>query len=390
MRKKPSRTRQRVVTRRYRVLAEQAYSVSMERSTTFQVTIAGYPCTVFLRPTHSDPSDQRTHGGGLVHLEFTYDEKDLLRAASHGMHLVENVLAGLGVVGGVPFGTAKLIQILDLTSKNTTRFLCAVIPKYRHWDQPVTEDQLLSLQGMLAHWDGLEKGARIRRAATLYHRALQELEDDLAAFQYGYMGLEALEPLLAERQSVEPGVEKSTGRCEKCGFEYEKRRTALNGVRAYITGSDHSERKETREHEWKAVNDLRNDLFHSLQDLHVLSSNARDALPAVAHFLHDAICCLSHAHDLEAPTFELRRGGRRVVFVGTSKPGIDDSIEECRLLVDSQKVVWRCHAEHQWVPEVRFVNSRSALNISGRVSWLPVSLESGSEADLEPLRFETG
>ena len=86
MRKKTRRTRQRVVTRRYRVLAEQAYSVSMERSTTFQVTIADYPCTAFLRPTHSDPSDQRTRGGGLVHLEFTCDEKDLLRAASLGMH----------------------------------------------------------------------------------------------------------------------------------------------------------------------------------------------------------------------------------------------------------------------------------------------------------------
>ena len=390
MRKKPSRTRQRVVTSRYRVLAEQAYSVSMERSTTFQVTIEGYPCTVFLRPTHSDPSDQRTHGGGFVHLEFTYDEKDLLRAASHGMRLVENVLAGLGVVSNVPFGTAKLIQILDLTSKKTTRFLFVVIPEYRHWDQPVTEDQLLSLQGMLAHWDDLENVPRIRRAATLYQRALQELEDDLAAFQYCYMGLEALEPVLAKRQGVEPGVEISTGRCNKCGSEYEKRHTVLRSVRAYITRPDHSEGKEAREHEWKAVNDLRNKLFHSLQDLRVLSSNARDALPAVAHFLHDAICCLSHAHALEAPKFELRRGGRRVVFVGTSKPGIDDSIGECRLLVDSPKVVWRCHAEHQWVPEVRFVTSRSALDISGSVSWLPVPLESGSEADLEPLSIETG
>ena len=390
MRKKTRRTRQRVVTRRYRVLAEQTYSVSMEGSTPFQVTIGDYTCTAFLRPTHSDPSDQRTHGSGLVHLEFTCDEKDLLRAASLGMHLVENVLAGLGVVGGVPFGIAKLIQVLDLTSKNTTRFLFAVIPEYRHWDLPVTEDQLLSLQDMLAHWDGLEGGARIRRAATLYRRALQELEDDLAAFQYGYMGLEALEPVLAKRMAVEPGVEKSTGRCKQCGSEYEKLRTALNGVRAYITGPDHSEWKAANEHEWKAVKDLRHKLFHSLEDLYELSSKARDALPAVAHFLHDAICCLSHAHILEAPTFELQRGGRRVLFVGTSKPGIDDSIEECRLLMDSPKVVWRSHAEHQWVPEVRFVNSRSALDISGSVSWLPVPLESGSEADLEALRIETG
>ena len=390
MRKKTRRTRQRVVTRRYRVLAEQAYSVSMERSTTFQVTIAGYPCTAFLRPTHSDPSDQRTRGGGLVHLEFTCDEKDLLRAASLGMHLIENVLAGLGVVGGVPFGIAKFIQVLDLTNKNTTRFLFAVIPEYRHWDQPVTEDQLLSLQGMLAHWDSLKRGDRIRRAATLYGRVLQELEDDLAAFQYGYMGLEALEPALAERQAVEPGAETSTGRCKQCGSEYEKRRTALNGVRAYITGPDHSEWKEAREHEWKTVNDLRHKLFHSLQDLHVLSSKARDALPAVAHFLHDAICCLSHAHVLETPTFKLRRGGGRAVFVGSSKPGIDDSIEECRLLVDSPEVLWRCHAEHQWVPEVSFVNSRSALDIRGSVSWLPVPLSSGSETDLEALRIETG
>ena len=390
MRKKTTRTRQRVVTRRYRVLAEQAYSVSMERSTAFHAMIEDHHCKVFLKPAHSDPSDQRTHGGGLVHLEFTCNEKDLLRAAAHGMRLVENVLAGLGVVSGVPFGNAKLIQILDLTSKNTTRFLWAVTPEYHHWDQPVTEDQLLSLQGMLAHWDGLRKGTRIRRAAMLYRRVLQELEDDIAAFQYGYMGLEALEPVLAKQQGVDPGVIKSTGRCQKCGFEYEKRRTALSGVRAYITGPAHSDKKHAREQEWKVVNDLRQQLFHSLEDLQVLSSNARCALPAVAHFLHDAICCLSHAHALEASMFEMQRSGKRVVFLGTSKPGIDDSIEECRLLVDSPNVVWRSHAEHQWVPEVHFVKSRSGLDISGSISWLPVPLEHGSEADLEPLKIETG
>ena len=390
MDEKSKRTRQRNVLRRYRVLAEQTHSVCLERSISFSVTVADYDCAVFLKPAHSDPSEQRTRGGGFVHLEFTSETKDLVRAALRGMSLIEAVLAGLGVIADVPFGPANLVQILDVTTKKETRFLFGITPKYRHCDEPITENQLRSLQRMLAHWDGLENGARIRRAASLYRRALQEARDEVAGFQFSYMGLEALEPVLAEQQGVNAGVEISKGRCKHCGIEYEKRRTTLNGVRAYITRPEHRDGKEARDREWKVVNELRHDLFHSREDLQALSSRALDALPAVAHFLHDAICCVSHAHDLEAPTYQVPRNGGRLVWVGNSEPGFDDSIEECRPVVESPQVVWIRHPEHQWLPEVRFVNSRSALDISGQFYRLPVPLECESEACLERLSIEVG
>ena len=382
------RTRQRNVLRRYRVLAEQTHSVSLEPSASFRVTVAGYDCAVFLKPARSDPSEQRTHGVGFVHLEFTSATKDLVRAASLGKSLIETVLAGLGVITDVPFGLANLVQVLDVTTTKKTRFLFAITPEYRHCDEPITENQLRSLQRMLAHWDGLEKGARIRRAASLYRRALQETQDDLAAFQYGYMGLEALEPVLAEQQGVSSGFEISKGECEHCGVEYEKRRTVLNGVRAYITRPEHHNGKEARDREWKVVNELRHDLFHSRRDLQALSSKALDALPAVLHFLHDAICCVSHAHDLEVPSYQVPRNRSRLVFVGNSEPGIDDLIEECQPVVDSPKVVWIRHPEHQWLPEVHFVKSRSALDIGGQFYRLPVPLECESEVCLERLSIE--
>ena len=384
------RARRRNMPRRYRVLAEQTHSVFLERSTSFPVTVAGYDCAVYLKPARSDPSEQRTRGVGFAHLEFTSETKDLVRAASCGMSLIETVLAGLGVAADVPFGLADLVQILDVTTTKETRFLSAITHEYRHCDEPITENQLRSLERMLAHWDGLENAARIRRAASLYRRALQEAKDEVAAFQYGYMGLEALEPVLAEQEGVNPGVEITKDTCKHCGVEYEKRRTVLNGVRAYITRPEHRDGKEARDREWKVVNEFRHDLFHSRKDWQALSSRALDALPAVAHFLHDAICCVSHAHDLEAATYRLPRNRGRLAFVGNSKPGIDDSIEECRPVVELQDVVWTRHPEHQWLPEVRFVNSRLALDISGEFYRLPDPLECESEACLERLNIEAG
>ena len=381
-----NRTMQREALRRYRVLAEQPHSVSLEQSTSFSVTVAGYDCAAFLKPVHTAPSEQRTHGRGFVHLEFSAETNDLVRAAALGMRLIEPVLAGLGVITNVPFGLGSLVQILDVTTPTKTRFLFAFTPEYRHCDEPITENQLRSLQHMLAHWDGLARGDRIRRAATLYRRALKETRDDVAAFQYGFMGLEALEPVLAEQQSVSSGSELSIGKCEGCGVEYEKRRTVLNGVRAYITRPEHPSGKD----DWKDISKLRHNLFHSLEDWRELSSRARHALPAVAHYLHDAICCVSHAHDLEVPTYQIPRIGTRLVMIGDAEPGIDDSIEECRLVLESPEVGWDRHPEHQWLPKVDFRKCRPSVEIGVDFYWLPVTLKCESETCLEEARIEAG
>lgn len=376
--------------RRYRVLAEQSYSVLLESPAPFQVTIGGYPCTVFIKPAHLDPSRQRAQGGALVHLEFTSDEGDILRAAALGTRLIEDVSAGLAVVTGVPFGGVRFIQFLNLTDPDRTPFLFAVTPYHFHSDKPINDAQLSCLRGMLAHWDGLPRGGRLRRAANLYRRALQQ-QDDLSAFQYSYMGLEALEPVLAEQQGVTAGVEESKGRCRKCGEGFVKRTTVLNGVRAYIRGETSSEpTSPNREREWKLINDLRQKLVHSLEDLEDLYSGARSILPAIAHFLHDAICCLSHEHNLESPEFSLPRGARQVVFEGTAEPAIPDSLEECRLVVAFQELRWAVHREHGYVPELRFLNNRPGVDLGGRFFWLSAPLQLASEADLAPANLETG
>jgi hypothetical protein len=372
------------------VLAEQSYSVLLENPASFQVTVGSHPCTVFFKPAQLDPSRQRTQGGALVHAEYVSDESDMLRAAALGIRLVEDVSAGLAVVTGVPFGGVTFIQLLDVTDPDRTPFLFTVTPYHLHSNEPISDPQLSCLQGMLAHWDGLPRGGRLRRAASLYRRALQQ-QDDLSAFQYNYMGLEALEPLLAEQQGVSAGVEETKGKCQKCGEEFVKRRTVLNGVRTYIRGGTRSEVKyPDREHEWKVINDLRQKQVHSLEDLEDLYSDARSILPAVAHFLHDAICCLSHEHSLESPEFSLVRGARQMIFKGTAEPAIPDSVEECRPIVELQPLKWTAHPEHGYIPEIRFLHNRPGVSIGGQFFWLSAPLELASEADLEGADFETG
>jgi len=207
-------------------------------------------------------------------------------------------------------------------------------------------------------------GGRLRRAAGLYRRALQEQQtDDLSAFQYGYMGLEALEPALAEQMGVSSGVEETKGKCRACGAEFIRRKTMLAGVRAYIMGNNHpSTAGSHRETEWKGINDLRQNQFHSLRDPEDLYADARAVVPAAAHFLHDAICCLSHAHDLEEPTFWLERGAR-ILLRGDSEPAIDDPLEECRPVAGFREVRWTVDREFGYVPEVRFVHNRPGANI---------------------------
>lgn len=376
--------------RRYRVLAEQPYSVLLESPASFQVGVGSYECTVYFKPAQADPSHQRTQGGALVQIEYVSAENDMLRAAALGIQLIEDVSAGLAVVTGIPFGGVTFIQLLDLTGPDRTPFLFSVTPYHLHSNEPISDAQLSYLRGMLAHWDGLPRGERLRRAASLYRRALRQ-EDDLSAFQYSYMGLEALEPLLAEQHGVSAGVEESQGKCKKCGQEYVRRRTVLSGVRAYITGGTDSKSKHAdRQSEWKLINDLRQKQVHSLEDLEDLYSEARSALPAAAHFLHDAICCLSHQHNLESPAFSMPRGERQIVFQGIAEPAIPDSLEQCRPIVEFKALEWTPHKEYRYVPELRFCHNRPGCDVGGRFFWLLAPVRLASEDDLVPADFETG
>ena len=108
--------------RRFRILSEQIQSVALQDLVTFPVTVGDYPCRVFFKPSQSDPGLQRALGGTLVHLEFEAIEPDLLKAASLAMRLTEDVLAGLAVVTGTPFGGIKFVQLLEITVRRKLNF----------------------------------------------------------------------------------------------------------------------------------------------------------------------------------------------------------------------------------------------------------------------------
>jgi hypothetical protein len=229
----------------------------------------------------------------------------------------------------------------------------------------------------------------LRRAAGLYRRSLQE-DDDVSSFQEAYMGLEALEPPLAEQIGVSSGSEEAKGKCGSCGAEFVRRRTVLNGVRAYIRGAKHPDAalSAQREKEWKQINALRHDLFHSLADFEKLRSEARAVVAAAAHYLHDAICCLSHAHNLEAPTYRLPKGVKRLVLKGAVEPGIHDALEECRPILTLKELGWDPHPKHGFVPRANLVHDRGNADIGGNFFWVTAPLDAATESDLEPAEYE--
>ena len=186
--------------RKYRVLTRQAHSVGLQDPLSFPITVGQYHCKVFFKPSQDDPGLQREIGGADIQIEFEASETDLVRAAALGVSLIEDVLAGLSVVTGVPFGDVALVHLVDITLKAQTPFLFLLTPHHAHSDEPVSALSIKHLQSMLAHWDHLPKGGRVRRAARLYWRMLRE-KDDTVSFQEAYMGLEALEPPLVPSPS---------------------------------------------------------------------------------------------------------------------------------------------------------------------------------------------
>jgi len=375
--------------RRYRVLTRHMHSVALQDPVSFAIKVGEYPCRVFFRPSQTDPSLQRALGGTLFQLEFEAAESDLLRAASLGSRLTEDILAGLALVTGAPFGGVAFVHLVDITLNTTTPFVFLLAPSYLHTDRSINESDIAHLQAMLAHWDHLPKGARLRRAAGLYRRAIQD-DDDVSSFQEAYMGLEALEPALAEQIGVTSGCEETTGNCEKCGAEFVRRRTVLNGVRAYIRGDKHPNTALTaqREKEWKQINDLRHNLFHSLVDFEKLRSQSRTMVAAAAHYLHDAVCCLSHAHNLESPTYRLPKGAKQLVLRGAVEPGIQDTLEECRPILTLKELGWDPHPKHGFVPRANIVHDRGNADIGGNFFWVTAPLDVATESDLRPAEFE--
>ena len=297
----------------------------------------------------------------------------------------------MSLVEGATFREVEPIQIINIDQTTVKAqgytFVHFLNLAMNHWHKPISKEMFLAAQGILAHWDGLESGKRLRRAARLFQKAMGT-DDALTAFQHAYMGLEAIEKPLADTMGIPAGVEEVEGHCDKCGEKYVRKRTTLAAVRAYVTGAIHPtgsipEKKE----EWKEINDFRHGIFHSLQDSEKLEPKAPYVLPAVMHHLHDAVCCLSHSHDLESNTFELVRGMARLVFIGAFRAAKLEPIVDCKPLLKVEPGYWVPHPQYHFVPRFK-IESPALDDFGGVFCWLKGSLRNVTSDNLVLTNFE--
>jgi hypothetical protein len=220
----------------------------------------------------------------------------------------------------------------------------------------ISEPMIKSAQWLLAHWDGLESGKRLRRAARRYRDATGML-DDIAAFQEAYVGLEAMEPLLASVAGLTPGTEEIKGFCEHCGGPFTRRRTSLVGVRAFVLGDlDADKADEQRKAEWNLINKLRNELLHGLVDHKTLKRRPRDALIASMHYLHDPISIFSHAPENLSREYRLIRSATQYVLAGSYTASSWSELSEWAEVVQTPAFRWVPHPTYGLVPELSFHN----------------------------------
>ena len=374
----------------FRLLAFQPLSLTLELPCPFELSIQNTMCRFALRPAHSDKPSQLTHGGTYIAIEFTTEQSiDLLPAAQKGLDLIEDFLSALSLVEGATFRDVEPIQIIGIDQKVTQKHTLVhfLNLSMNHWQKPISEETFQSVQSILAHWDGLESGKRLRRAARQFQKAIGA-DDALIAFQHAYMGLEAIEKPLADILEIPAGAEEIEGHCEKCGEKYIRKRTVLAGVRAYVAGAIHPQAFDPeKKREWKQINNFRHKIFHNLQDNKKLEKEVRTVLPAALHHLHDAVCCLSHSHDLESDTFALARGINRLIFIGEFNAVKLEPLEECHPLLGSEHGYWVPHSQFGFVPRFK-IQAPGLDGFQGVFCWLNESLRNATKDNLVPANFE--
>jgi hypothetical protein len=338
----------------YRVLAEQRISVNVQADAeVVDLSIQGLPCRIAIQPIYQDPAKQRELGGSLLVIEFEEDvSADILAVARDGLELIEDFLSAIAVIEGITFAPCKLIQVArkEGVNKHNCDFLQFIEVPATHWARPITAETLHATRHMLAHWDGLESGKRLRRAARQYREAIGNF-DDVLAFQEAYIGLETMEKPLAEMVGLEPGTELTSGHCESCGFEFTRRKTSLVGVKSFVLDDlDQDAAEAGRKADWKLINRLRNELFHGLVDTSSLGKRAHEGLVAAMHHLHRGICICSHAANFLSEKYVIARGGAKYAIYGefteTSWPPLSNWVE----LISTSELKWVPHAQLGFVP----------------------------------------
>lgn len=337
----------------FRVLAWQRRSIALEKPKAFKFTVQGFECAVVIRPEHKDIEDQLNHGGALLSIEFGCPDIDLVRAAGVGIDLLEDILCALSLVDGIDFQPIQLRYVERLEHDGSREFLQFLDLSVNHWGKNISDSSLAQARTLVAHWDGLEEGHRLRRAAKLYGRAIGEA-DVLTAFLNAYTGLETLEVLLAPRFGLKHGSEQMTGKCSECDHTYTYSKTALVGVRAFVLDGETVETADPqRQREWRGFNKLRNQTTHGLENLTDLISRGIEWLPGAMHHLHIAICRESHADELISEGYRMPRGPCRYAMAGIYRPTEPEteSIESWSPVLEAHPAKWVEHERFGRVPE---------------------------------------
>lgn len=344
----------------YRILARQPLSIEIGPSSRVEdLSIQGVECRIAIWPAHSEPARQRELGGSFLAIEFEGDEDtDLVVAARDGFELIEDFLSAITLVSGSTFSPSVLVQVARLSSANdeNCEFLQFLELPANHWHEAISEQMIRSARGLLAHWDGLESGKRLRRAARRYRYAAGTL-DDVSAFQEAYIGLEAMEKPLAKMAGLTPGTEEVQGKCGHCGNSFTRKKTSLVGVRAFVLGDvDGAQADEQRKGDWKLINSLRNELMHGLVDHAALKRRPHEALTASMHYLYDAISICSHAAQQYSEKYRLARGPTQYVLHGLYTVSTWPKMTEWAEIIETSSFRWIPHATHGLVPEMTIVN----------------------------------
>jgi hypothetical protein len=346
----------------YRILAKQALSLEVGDGGVESFSIQGMECRIAVKPSNDDPAKQRELGGSTIAVEFRAPTTgDLLLSGRAGMELIEDFLSAITVVSNTTFAPCELMQVarLDAGRRHNCEFMQMLPLPLNHWHERISGAKLRSARILLAHWDGLEGGKRLRRAARNYRSAAGTV-DDVTAFQEAYIGLEIMEkPLAANAGFEKHGTEQVKGSCEKCGHEYVRNRTALVGVRAFVAGGvDLDKADESRVSDWKRINKLRNDLMHGLVDEGDLGDRPSRSLLASMHYLHHAICTCSHAPDLTSQEYRLPRGGAQFVMLGRYSTRTWPPLTNWQPIVETKSPMfeWVPHDRYELVPELSFRN----------------------------------
>lgn len=374
----------------YRVQGYQPLSVEIVAQTLDEVSIQKTLCKISIRSAQAESALQLQSGGSILAIEFEAESKlDLIEATRLGLSLLEDLLSAIALVNGSTFQTTEPLQVARLGAGKVDEceFLIFKRLSLRHWTEPITQQTVFKAMHLLAHWDGLESGHRLRRAALQYREAIGNL-DDTAAFQRAYIGLESMEPLLAKAVDLTPGTEEINGYCKACGHQFTRKRTSLVGVRVFVMNSlNPDSAEENRKADWKMINKLRNDLMHGLSDPEELSDRPHKALIAAMHHLHAAICLASHAEDLVKDTYQLARGSSVYLLHGHYKTTSWPMLNEWEPAIEVTDFTWVPHEQHGFVPQVSLKCERQQ-DLEIRVAELGEPFSYATMDSIKSTRFE--